>query len=114
VKIYGIKNCDSVKKAFRFFDDHGIEYEFVDFKKTDIEEKIINHWLKSVSLKELLNTRGTTYKTLKLKDMNLSDKEIVQWMTKEKLIIKRPVIEYDDKTLVAFDEKRYIDIFLSV
>jgi Spx/MgsR family transcriptional regulator len=113
MKIYGIKNCGSVQKAFKFFNEHNIEYEFIDLKKIDITLNEIEHWLKSLPISKLLNTKGTKYKTLKLKDKNLNDDDIKDWMCKENLIIKRPIIEYhNSKTLVAFDEEFYIKEFL--
>jgi len=111
IKIYGIKTCGSVKKALKYFDTKAIEYEFIDFKKTPPTKEQVEKWAKGVGLKLLLNTRGTKYRTLKLKDMNLSDEEKLEWMVKEPLLIKRPVIEYEDKVIVAFDEAVYDEVF---
>ena len=111
IKIYGIKTCGSVKKALKYFDTKGIEYEFIDFKKTPPTKEQVEKWTQLVGLKLLLNTRGTKYRTLKLKDMNLSDEEKLEWMVKEPLLIKRPVIEYEDKVIVAFDEAVYDEVF---
>jgi len=111
INIYGIKTCGSVKKALKYFDTKGIEYEFIDFKKTPPTKEQVEKWAKGVELKLLLNTRGTKYRTLKLKDMNLSDEEKLEWMVKEPLLIKRPVIEYEDKVIVAFDEAVYDEVF---
>ncbi len=59
-------------------------------------------------MKQLFNTRGTTYRTLKLKDLNLDDAQKLSWLCKENMLIKRPVIEYSqDKVLVAFNEEVY-------
>ena len=64
-------------------------------------------------MKQLFNTRGTTYRTLKLKDLNLDDKQKLEWLAKENMLIKRPVIEYSsNKVLVAFDETVYTDVLL--
>ena len=68
----------------------------------------VSRWNKSVEMKQLFNTRGTTYRTLKLKDLDLNDEQKLQWLAKENMLIKRPVIEYDtNKVLVAFDEDIY-------
>lgn len=110
--LYGITTCGSVKKARKFLDEKGISYDFVDLKKTAVDEGKIKTWLKSVELKQLLNTKGTKYRTLGLSKMDLTDDRKVEWMAKENLIIKRPVIELDDgSTICAFDEERYNEIF---
>ena len=108
IKIYGIKNCDSVKKAIKFFKANNLEYTLIDFKTEAIDCKTIEPWLKSVEMKQLFNTRGTTYRTLKLKDLNLDDTQKLDWLCKENMLIKRPVIEYkQNKVLVAFNEEVY-------
>jgi Spx/MgsR family transcriptional regulator len=112
MKIYGIKTCGSVKKALKYFNDRGIEYEFIDFKKTSPTLAQIQKWADTVGLKLLLNTKGTKYRTLKLKDMNLTDEQKIEWMYKEPLLIKRPVIEFEDKVIVAFDEALYDEVFV--
>lgn len=91
--------------------DNNLEYEFVDFKTTPVDEAKIKEWLRQVSLDLLLNTKGTKYKTLKLKELNLNENQKIEWMTKENLLIKRPVIEFEDSLIVAFDEDMYKNIF---
>ncbi|PID47109.1 MAG: arsenate reductase family protein [Proteobacteria bacterium] len=112
MKIYGIKTCGSVKKAMKFFKDNGIEYEFVDFKTTKVGEKEIDRWLKCVDIDLLFNNRGTKYRMLKLKDLDLDAKGKKEWLIKENMLIKRPVIEHKDKVIVAFDEEVYRKEFL--
>ena len=112
MKIYGIPTCGSVKKALKFFKDNNIAYEFVDFKKAPATAEMIEQWLTKTDMKTLLNTKGTKYKTLKLKDMNLDESAQKEWMSKENLIIKRPVIEFGDELIVAYDEEIYKAKFL--
>lgn len=108
IKVYGIKNCDSVKKALNFLDKHALTYEFHDFKKEPATCSLVEKWAQSVEMKQLFNTRGTTYRTLKLKELNLDDAQKLAWLCKENMLIKRPVIEYaPNKLLVAFDEQHY-------
>ena len=111
VTLYGIKNCDSVKKAVKFLKAKEIAYEFVDFKKTPVDCEIVTPWLEQVEIKKLFNTRGTTYRTLKLKAQNLDEAEQLQWLCKENLLIKRPVINVDGKITVAFDLEVYETLF---
>src|SRR5210317_1167666 len=107
LKIYGIKNCDSVRKAIKYLKSHEIEYEFIDFRETPIDKKTIASWLKHTDIKTLFNTRGATYRTLKLKELNLSDEDKQEWLAKENMLIKRPVIELDNKVIVGYNESQY-------
>jgi Spx/MgsR family transcriptional regulator len=113
LKVYGIKNCDSVKKALKFFKEHDIDYELHDFKKENVSCDDVNRWLKDIELSKLFNARGTTYRTLKLKELNLNDDDKIAWLCKENMLIKRPVIEHNSITTVGFDLKQYEGEFLS-
>jgi arsenate reductase len=107
VKVYGIKNCDSVRKAVKFLKEHQIAYEFIDFRSTPVTCSAVHAWLEKADISALFNTRGTTYRSLKLKEMSLNDEEKAHWLCKENMLIKRPVIEYGDKVLVGFDQNNY-------
>jgi Spx/MgsR family transcriptional regulator len=107
LKIYGIKNCDSVKKALKFLKENDIEYELIDFKKEPVGCEKISYWLEHTDMKVLLNSRGTTYRTLKLKELDLNDSQKQSYMCEHNMLIKRPVIEYKDKVLVGFDISKY-------
>lgn len=111
MKVYGIKTCGSVKKALKFFKENDIEYEFIDFKKTSVGEEEINNWLKKIPMDILFNNKGTKYRTLNLKELNLDDAGKKEWLIKENMLIKRPVIEYKDHILVRFDEDKYKELF---
>jgi Spx/MgsR family transcriptional regulator len=111
IKIYGIKNCDSVKKALRFFESKNLKYKFIDFKVAPVEKAKIKEWLSKTTIDILLNTKGTKYKFLKLKELNLDICGKSDWLAKENLLIKRPIVEFDDKLIVGFDEKEYEEIF---
>ena len=111
MKLYGIKTCDSVRKARKFMKEHGIDYTFVDFRETPVDAAKVEQWLEKVSIDTLFNNRGTTYRTLKLKEKNLTDTEKAEWLAKENMLIKRPVIEYDDRVIVGYDEAKYREIF---
>ncbi len=91
--------------------NHDLPYTFVDFRETPIDEKKIASWLEKVSIDKLFNKRGTTYRTLKLKELNLDEQEKKAWLSKENMLIKRPIIEYQDRVVVAFNEADYDEIF---
>jgi len=111
IKLYGIKNCDSVKKAIKFLKAHDISYELIDFKATPVDCATVNPWLKHVEMKKLFNTRGTTYRTLKLKELNLDEAQQLEWLCKENLLIKRPVLDFNGQITVAFDQAIYETLF---
>ncbi|HIV49714.1 arsenate reductase family protein [uncultured Helicobacter sp.] len=109
MRVYGIPNCGSVKKARILLESSGVAYEFVDFKKTPPSKEQILHWIKKTSLEALFNTKGTTYKKLGLKEKNLTDEQKIQTMLTHPTLIKRPIIEFDDaksqkKVIVGYDE----------
>jgi len=112
LKIYGIKNCDSVRKALKFLKNNEIPYEFIDFRETPVDETTIRHWLKDTDIKTLFNTRGTTYRTLKLKELDLDDEAKTVWLAKENMLIKRPVITFDGKVIIGYNESEYSDKLL--
>ncbi len=113
MKIYGIKNCDAVRKAVRFFKSHNIDFDLVDFRVTPVSCETIDLWLKQVPVEKLFNTRGTTYRTLKLKELGLDDDGKREWLCKENTLIKRPVVETDDgRVVVGYNESIYKELFL--
>ena len=113
IKVYGIKNCDSVKKALAFFKSHNIIYEFIDFKTDPVGCQTVDRWLETGDIHTLFNTRGTTYRTLKLKDLNLDNAAKREWLCKENLLIKRPVVEKENHVIIGFDQTLYAGEFLS-
>lgn len=111
VKVYGIKTWDSVRKALRFFKDNNIEVEFFDLKKQTPTSTSIEFWAKNAGIDLVFNNRGTKYRTLKLKDLNLDNEGKLQWLLKEPMLLKRPIVEYDQKVLVGFKEEVYKETF---
>ena len=112
VRLYGIKNCDSVRKAVKFLKAHEIPFAFIDVRETPVDENTIRKWLEKSDLKTLFNTRGTTYRTLGLKALDLSDEEKIGWLAKENMLIKRPVLEFEDKVIVGYNESEYQNTLL--
>ena len=114
MKLYGIPTCGSVRNARKFFKDNDIDLEFVDFKKTSVECVKVDEWLKQIDMAVLFNNRGTKYRTLKLKDLNLDDAAKREWLCKENMLFKRPIIEFNGKVVVGWDEEKYKEVFLSL
>jgi len=112
MKLYGIPTCGSVRNARKFFKENGIELEFIDFKKTTVGCDKVEQWLKHVEMDVLFNSKGTKYRTLKLKELNLDESGKKEWLCKENMLFKRPVIEFNGEVIVGFDEKKYKEIFI--
>lgn len=112
IEVYGIKNCDSVKKALSFFKKNELTYNLNDFKTQALPCSKVDQWLKKTTIKALFNSRSATYRTLKLKESNLDDAAQKEWLCKENLLIKRPVIEHNGEVIVGFNEEVYTRSFL--
>jgi len=113
LRVYGIKTCDSVRKALRFFKTHAISYEFVDMRETPVGCDTIETWLTQCDVATLFNAKSTTYRTLGLAALALDDAGKKAWLCRENLLIKRPVIEKEGTLIVGFDASRYEKEFLS-
>jgi len=112
ITVYGIKTCDTVRKALKFLKERGVEFEFVDFKKTPVSCEKVDAWLQKVDIATLFNKRGTKYRMLKLKELGLDDAGMREWLCKENLLIKRPVIELENgEVIVGFDPQRNKEVF---
>jgi len=113
IKVYGITTCGSVRNARKFFKDNGIEVEFIDFKKTTVGCDKVDEWLKHIDIEKLFNSKGTKYRNLKLKELNLDADGKREWLCKENMLFKRPVIEYNDTAMVGWNEEEYKSTFIS-
>ena len=114
MKVYGIKNCDTVKKARAWLDLHGIAYEFVDFKKTPPSVDDISRWCRALGVNVVLNRRGTTWKKLAASEQNSADSATgaIAILVAYPSAIKRPIIETGSDFLIGFDEAAYQAKFL--
>lgn len=94
VKLFGIHNCDTVKKSKKWLDKHGINYEFHDYKKESITKKQLTDWCKQVGWEALLNKRSRTWKELSERDWsNLTQTKAIHLMQQHPTLIKRPVVQ---------------------
>ena len=110
--LYGIPNCDTVKKARHWLDSHQVSYRFYDFKKEGIDNATLNKWIKKVGMDSLINRRGTTWCRLSAAekqalDQNALTKLICEYPT----LIKRPVVDTGSRILVGFDQDKYTRVF---
>ena len=112
ITVYGIPNCDTMKKARKWLEANNIDYDFHDYKKKGITKAKLKDWCKQTSWEVLLNRRGTTWR--KLDDetkANINKTTAIEIMAENTSIIKRPVIENGDTVLVGFSEDEYKSAF---
>ena len=109
ITIYGIKNCDTMKKARAWLDKRGVDYAFHDYKTAGIERAQLEQWAKQVGWDTLLNRAGTTFRKLPDKDKNGVDaKKAIALMLEQPSMIKRPVLDLGrGKLLVGFSPEAY-------
>jgi len=112
LKLFGIPNCDTVKKSKKWLDSHGVEYEFHDYKKKGISKKQLAEWCNQVEWETLLNKRSRTWKELSTQDQsNINLTKAISLMQQHPTLIKRPVAQQAKNITVGFDEKTYKDNF---
>ena len=104
MKLYGIKNCDTVKKARKWLDENGVDYQFHDFKKDGLDDPLLSSWEKAVGWEALINRRGTTWRKLpeEVRD-TISAQTAHAIMLENPSIIKRPVVESGNEVRVGFN-----------
>lgn len=109
ITIYGIKNCDTMKKARAWLDKHGIGYTFHDYKTAGIEREKLEKWSKKAGWETLLNRAGTTFRKLPDKDkVSVTEAKALKLMLEQPSMIKRPVLELGGgKLLVGFKPEDY-------
>lgn len=112
MKLYGIPTCDTVRHARKFFKENEIEIEFINFKKTSVDCDRVDEWIEKAGMDVLFNNRGTKYRTLKLKDLDLDESGKREWLCKENMLFKRPIIEHNGQVIVGWNEEKYKEIFI--
>jgi Spx/MgsR family transcriptional regulator len=112
VTLYGIPNCNSVKKTLDWLDGNKIKYTFHNYKKEGISNEKLQQWCKEISWELLFNTKGTTWKKIAplYQNKKLTQKEAIAIMLENTSIIKRPIIETNNKLIVGYDEFALIDL----
>jgi Spx/MgsR family transcriptional regulator len=110
--LYGIKNCDTMKKARAWLDGRGVAYDFHDYKAAGIDKAHLTRWAKQVGWETLLNRAGTTFRKLPDADKDgLTEAKAIALMLAQPSMIKRPVLEQGNKLLVGFRPEAYAQVF---
>jgi arsenate reductase (glutaredoxin) len=108
ITIYGIKNCDTMKKARAWLDSHGLTYDFHDYKTAGIAKDKLERWSEELGWETLLNRSGTTFRKLPDADREeLNEKKALALMLAQPSMIKRPVLDLDGKLVVGFKPDIY-------
>lgn len=110
--LYGIKNCDTVRKARRWLDSRGIAHEYHDFREQGLDLATVSGWLERLPSDQLLNRRGTTWRQLDDETRNqLSEARIPDLLVANPTLIKRPVLDTGAHLACGFDEKTWQQLF---
>ncbi|PTV47551.1 arsenate reductase [Acinetobacter oleivorans] len=113
LKIYGIKNCNSMKKAFDALQAKALNYDFHDYKKQGIDAETLKIWLKEIGQDTVLNKKGTTWRKLSEEEQNRalsSEDNLIEALIAQPSLIKRPVLQTSQGFIVGFDESTYQNI----
>jgi Spx/MgsR family transcriptional regulator len=112
ITLYGIKNCDTVKKARRWLDNNQQQYQFHDLRVDGLDSSTLSSWFKKVDKLILLNKRSTTWRQLSDSEKSdFSETNIKKLLLSNVTLIKRPVLEFNKQIHIGFSEKNYKDIF---
>jgi arsenate reductase (glutaredoxin) len=106
--IYGIRNCDTMKKARAWLDEHGIAYTFHDYREHGIDRALLEHWAREVGWEKLLNRAGTTFRKLPDREREgVDEPRAIALMLAQPGMIKRPVLVAGEALLVGFRPEAY-------
>lgn len=108
ITIYGIRNCDTMKKARAWLEKHDVEHAFHDYREAGIERAKLEQWCEETGWEKLLNRAGTTFRKLPdAQKTGLDARKAVQLMLAQPAMIKRPVLDLGRRRLVGFNPKEY-------
>ena len=112
VTIYGIRNCDTMKKARGWLQARGVGYEFHDYKAAGIDAARLTRWCRELGWEKLLNRAGTTFRKLSDADKDVRDeRKAIALMSAQPSLIKRPVLDVDGRLLVGFRPEAFEEAF---
>lgn len=104
ITVYGIRNCTTMKRAFAWFEEHGIDYVFHDYKKSGVPRADLERWAERLGWRTLLNSQGPTWRKLPDADKaDLTPEKLMALVAAHPSLIRRPVVEAGEQLLVGFD-----------
>jgi Spx/MgsR family transcriptional regulator len=112
VTLYGIPNCDTVKRSRTWLDAHQITYAFHDYKKFGVDAEKLARWIEQASLGKVLNRAGTTFRKLdEAHKAGLDEAKAIELMVAQPSLIKRPIVEFSGGLLIGFIEAEWAAVF---
>ena len=105
ITLYGVPQCQKIRKTKALLETNGIDYTFVNVKKHPLTREELKKVVDQLGLQSVLNSKGPTFRKLGLKGQNLSEDELFEWLLKEQGMINRPLIKKGDVYWVGFDEQ---------
>jgi len=110
--IYGIKNCDTMKKAMTWLTQNEIEFNFHDYRKDGLEMEFISQWIAEFGWEKIINKRGTTWRALDEDTKNnMNDAQAIEAVLAQPAMIKRPLLIHNNKATLGFKAAEYETIF---
>ncbi len=110
--LYGIKNCDTVRAARRWLEQHNIDYHFHDVRDQPLDSSQLRHWLNELGRDKLVNKRSTTWKQLDAEQRdNLDDDSAVQLLLAHPTLMKRPLLDTGSSLTLGFKAEHYQSLF---
>ena len=111
MKLYGIPNCDTVKKARNWLDKHNLDYDFHDFRKDGVDEALISQWIAELGWEQIVNKRSTSWRNLP-DDTKASMNAVlaIQEVMTQPTLIKRPVLQTKQNLVIGFNDKTYQEL----
>ena len=111
ITIYGIKNCDTVKKALKWLAENNLEYKFHDYKKDGVNEEVLKEFIAEFSWQKILNQKSRTWRLLSEELKPTDQASAIKIMKEQSSIIKRPLIDSGTNKTLGFDPAEYEQIF---
>ncbi len=110
--MYGIPNCDTIKKARKWLEAEGVDYQFHDYRKQGIDDELVKEFCLSLGWENVLNKRGTTYRQLSQEQKDsLNEENAIALLVEQPSMIKRPIVRHNDKLELGFSAASYATAF---
>jgi arsenate reductase (glutaredoxin) len=113
-RLFGIPNCDTVKKARNLLEQKGVEFIFHDFRKDGVSESLIEHWLEQIKWEDLINKRSTSFRQLSDEQkLALTEQKSIQLLIDNPTLLKRPIFEFGETLINGFKPEQYSQLLES-
>lgn len=113
LRVYGIKNCDTVKKSLKWLDKNEVDYEFIDVRQQPLQKETVSAWLQQLPAESLLNKRSTSWRNLSDEQKSLEDANaIAELIAEQPTLFKRPLVQSSQAVHCGFNEKLWSERYL--